>query len=72
MQTRYAELRQTIHSCAEEMKQFRQIFINVIIATDICDKELMEFRSSRWEKAFSPIKKLKKMSIARRQLIWRL
>jgi hypothetical protein len=59
MQTRYAKLRQTIHSGEKEMKQFRQIFINVIIATDICDKELKEFRSRRWEKAFSTIEETK-------------
>ena len=37
-----------------EFKRFRQVLVNVVLATDIFDKELNGLRKARWEKAFSP------------------
>ncbi|KAL7566017.1 hypothetical protein ACA910_011036 [Epithemia clementina (nom. ined.)] len=37
----------------EELRRFRQIIVNVVLATDIFDKELNELRRVRWNKAFS-------------------
>jgi hypothetical protein len=36
-----------------DLKRFRQVVVNVVLATDIFDKELNELRKNRWEKAFS-------------------
>ncbi|CAB9531150.1 calmodulin-dependent 3',5'-cyclic nucleotide phosphodiesterase 1B [Seminavis robusta] len=36
-----------------EMKRFRQVLVNVVLATDIFDKELNGLRKNRWDKAFS-------------------
>ncbi|CAJ1963472.1 unnamed protein product [Cylindrotheca closterium] len=40
--------------CADEMeyKRLRQLIVNCVMATDIFDKELKEFRNNRWAKAF--------------------
>ena len=46
-------LRETIAHTDEEMERFRQLVINVVLATDIVDKELKELRNHRWEVAFS-------------------
>ena len=35
-----------------EYKRFRQLVVNCIMATDIFDKELLDFRNQRWHKAF--------------------
>jgi hypothetical protein len=32
--------------------RFRQIIINAVMATDIADKDLQEWRQNRWKKAF--------------------
>jgi hypothetical protein len=49
----YKELRKTIAATPEEMSRFRQLVINVVMATDICDKQLKELRNNRWNCAFS-------------------
>ena len=36
-----------------ELKRFRQVVINVVLATDIFDKNLNDLRKNRWEKAFN-------------------
>lgn len=46
-------LRSTICKTTEEFKRFRQLVVNIVLATDICDKELKALRNARWEKAFS-------------------
>lgn len=40
--------------CANEveLKRFRQLVVNSVVATDIMDKELIALRNARWEKAF--------------------
>ena len=33
--------------------RFRQLVVNIVLATDIFDKELNDLRKRRWEEAFS-------------------
>ena len=49
----YVDLRACIYSTQEELKRFRQLVVNTVMATDICDKELQALRKARWETAFS-------------------
>jgi len=49
----YKTLRSYMFADREELLRFRQIVVNVVLATDIFDKELNDLRKSRWEKAFS-------------------
>ena len=49
----YDDLRACIYSNTEELKRFRQLVVNTVMATDIVDKELQALRKSRWEKAFA-------------------
>jgi hypothetical protein len=48
----YGALQQCIFPTEAELKRFRQVVVNVVIATDIFDKELGEMRNNRWAKAF--------------------
>jgi hypothetical protein len=50
----YRELLHTIAATKEELLRFRQLVINIVMATDICDKQLKELRNSRWNRAFFP------------------
>lgn len=49
----FDELRRCIFQTQEEYERFRQLSINCVIATDIFDKEMIQFRNIRWEKAFT-------------------
>ena len=51
-------LRQTIAHSDGEMERFKQLVINVVLATDIVDKELKGLRNNRWEVAFSETARL--------------
>jgi len=53
MRPRYENLRACIYSSEDELKRFRQLVVNTVMATDICDKELQALRRARWEMAFS-------------------
>eukprot|EP00529_Nitzschia_sp_RCC80_P008238 CAMPEP_0113455580 /NCGR_PEP_ID=MMETSP0014_2-20120614/8448_1 /TAXON_ID=2857 /ORGANISM="Nitzschia sp." /LENGTH=1213 /DNA_ID=CAMNT_0000347013 /DNA_START=398 /DNA_END=4036 /DNA_ORIENTATION=+ /assembly_acc=CAM_ASM_000159 len=55
MESRFTALRSCIYGDPEEMKRFRQLMVNTVLATDIFDKELMALRKDRWEKAFRAI-----------------
>jgi hypothetical protein len=48
----YEELRACIFGDISELRRFRQLLVNSVIATDIFDKELGVLRKSRWQKAF--------------------
>ncbi|KAG7363087.1 3'5'-cyclic nucleotide phosphodiesterase [Nitzschia inconspicua] len=52
MDPRYKDLQRCIFCSREELHRFRQLLVNVVIATDIFDKDMKELRSRRWEKAF--------------------
>jgi 3'5'-cyclic nucleotide phosphodiesterase len=49
----YHELRLAIFGDRAEMMRFRQVFVNVVLATDIFDKQLNDLRKNRWDKAFN-------------------
>jgi class 3 adenylate cyclase len=55
MDERYIDLRGAIYVDDIEMRRFRQLVVNSVMATDIVDKELKNLRNDRWEKAFSDI-----------------
>ena len=46
-------MRQCLYSSIDELKRFRQLIVNTVLATDIFDKEVQALRKSRGEKAFS-------------------
>ena len=50
----YPDLQRVIFQTDAEYKRFRQVVVNVVMATDIFDAELSELRKKRWEKAFDP------------------
>lgn len=54
MEDEYKDFRKAIYSTQSEFTQFRQIVVNTVLATDVFDPELKEFRNARWEKTFSP------------------
>jgi hypothetical protein len=49
----FTELRHTIYQTESELSRFRQLVVNVVMATDIMDKDLGALRRKRWNKAFS-------------------
>lgn len=53
MDDAYNDLRATIYQTDAELKRFRQLVVNSVMATDIVDKELKTLRNARWAKAFS-------------------
>eukprot|EP00980_Cylindrotheca_fusiformis_P015000 scaffold4117_cov97-Cylindrotheca_fusiformis.AAC.7 len=52
MEDGYAELRACIYQTEEDLRRFRQLVVNTVMATDIVDKELQALRKDRWETAF--------------------
>ena len=53
LQPEFRDLRQCIYRNENDMRCFRQLVVQAIMATDICDQDLREFRNRRWEKAFA-------------------
>ena len=49
----FEDLRACIYTSETEMRRFRQLVVNAVMATDIADKELKQIRESRWDAAFS-------------------
>eukprot|EP00339_Tiarina_fusa_P001285 CAMPEP_0117066846 /NCGR_PEP_ID=MMETSP0472-20121206/46772_1 /TAXON_ID=693140 ORGANISM="Tiarina fusus, Strain LIS" /NCGR_SAMPLE_ID=MMETSP0472 /ASSEMBLY_ACC=CAM_ASM_000603 /LENGTH=524 /DNA_ID=CAMNT_0004788115 /DNA_START=158 /DNA_END=1734 /DNA_ORIENTATION=- len=47
----FRDLRAAIFSTKEERAHFRNMVVNVVLATDICDPGLREFRERKWAKA---------------------
>ena len=52
MDDSYRDLRRAIYQTVDEFKRFRQLLVNVVLATDIMDKDLKNLRNGRWTKAF--------------------
>lgn len=52
MSQEYKELRSAVFSNREELLRFRQVVVNVVLATDIFDGELKDLRNRRWKRAF--------------------
>eukprot|EP00980_Cylindrotheca_fusiformis_P019623 scaffold6818_cov95-Cylindrotheca_fusiformis.AAC.5 len=53
MSDEYTALRACIYQTEDELRRFRQLVVNTVMATDIADKELQTLRKARWEMAFS-------------------
>ncbi|MGK3760746.1 MAG: hypothetical protein ACI8RD_013064 [Bacillariaceae sp.] len=53
MEPSYAKLRRHIYTTVSEYRCFRQLVVNAVMATDICDKDLIKARNQRWDLAFS-------------------
>jgi class 3 adenylate cyclase len=49
----YGELLKCMFATQSELDRFRQVVVNVVMATDIFDPELLAMRQARWEKAFT-------------------
>jgi len=52
MDPQYKELQRCIFCNEAEFRRFRQLLVNVVIATDIFDADMKDLRNKRWEKAF--------------------
>lgn len=53
MEDRYQDLRAALFVDRHELMRFRQIVVQVVLATDIFDKELNNLRKERWARAFN-------------------
>ena len=53
MREDYSKLREAICPNETELRRFRQLVVNSVMATDIMDKDLKNLRNNRWEKAFA-------------------
>jgi hypothetical protein len=53
MEPEFRALRQSIYADETELKRFRQVVVNSVLATDIDDEELQSLRIKRWETIFS-------------------
>eukprot|EP00980_Cylindrotheca_fusiformis_P022361 scaffold9240_cov126-Cylindrotheca_fusiformis.AAC.1 len=53
MEDEYSSLRACIYQTEDDLRRFRQLVVNTVLATDIVDKELQALRKARWESAFS-------------------
>eukprot|EP00980_Cylindrotheca_fusiformis_P008339 scaffold1754_cov105-Cylindrotheca_fusiformis.AAC.1 len=49
----YEALRACIYQTEEDLRRFRQLVVNTVMATDIVDKELQALRKARWDTAFA-------------------
>lgn len=52
MQPKYRILQQHIFTNDAELKRFRQLVVNLVMSTDIFDKDSKALRNARWDKAF--------------------
>eukprot|EP00980_Cylindrotheca_fusiformis_P016352 scaffold4870_cov135-Cylindrotheca_fusiformis.AAC.2 len=52
MSDEYSTLRACIYQNEEDLRRFRQLVVNTVMATDIVDQELQALRKARWETAF--------------------
>lgn len=53
MDSHFQEMREYIFENDDEFKRFRQVVVNIVLATDIFDPELGELRKKRWNQAFA-------------------
>jgi hypothetical protein len=52
MSEEFEELRATLFATRADLLRFRQVIVNIVLATDIFDKELNDLRKNRWNRAF--------------------
>lgn len=50
MDPAFANLRETIYQSEDEMRRFRQLVVNSVMATDIMDKELVRISTTDEER----------------------
>ena len=53
MEAKYTNFRAALLKNEDELKRFRELVVNSVLATDIMDKELKQLRNGRWDKAFN-------------------
>jgi 3'5'-cyclic nucleotide phosphodiesterase len=53
MDKQFYHLRRTIYANVAELRRFRQLVLNSVMATDIMDKDLKTMRNRQWDKAFN-------------------
>merc|ERR1712183_453651 len=54
LEPQFDVLRDAVCATDEELDRLRKLIVNMVMATDIMDKDLKQLRNKRWEKAFSP------------------
>lgn len=59
MESRFDNLRRVIFGNQVGLMRFRQFIVNLVLATDIFDKELNDLHKQRWIKAFAEIETLR-------------
>jgi hypothetical protein len=52
MEHRFGELQTCIFNNDHGRHRFRQLVVNAVMATDIMDRDMLQLRKDRWEKAF--------------------
>jgi hypothetical protein len=52
MSEEFEDLRATLFATRADLLRFRQVIVNIVLATDIFDKELNDRRKNRWARAF--------------------
>lgn len=53
MQPEFDNFRNSLCATDSEMKRFRSLVVNSVLATDIMDKQLKILRNERWQRAFT-------------------
>jgi len=53
MSNQFSVLQSCLFASETELQRFRQIVVNVVLATDIFDKDINTVRKERWDRAFS-------------------
>lgn len=52
MADRFKHLQQCLFSTKTELTRFRQLLVNLVMATDIFEREMKSIRESRWDRVF--------------------
>jgi class 3 adenylate cyclase len=52
MADRFKKMREYIFETQAELLRFRQLIVNMVLATDIFDKDFNKLRTDRWQRAF--------------------
>lgn len=53
MLPQFLDLRRAIYETEEECRRFRQLCVNLILATDVMDRNLNAMRNERWNSCFN-------------------
>lgn len=67
----FNEMRAAIYQTESELRRFRQLVVNSVMATDILDRDLKALRNARWDRAFSerPQREAKEDTVNRKATI---